>query len=174
MSPRALPILFLLLSAGPAQGLAASAPLAEKARAVLQQHCLSCHGEARISGLDLRQRESLLKGGDSGPAIVPGHPEESLLYRAVLQTGELKMPVGGALSPEEVEVLREMDPGGGSLGGGPSRLQRSFHLVVVSGFGRPQGARRAQSGLGPDPGGCLRAAQAGGRRVWTRRPAPAS
>ncbi len=107
MSPRALPILLLLLSAGPAQGLAASAPLAEKARAVLQQHCLSCHGEARISGLDLRQRESLLKGGDSGPAIVPGHPEESLLYLAVLQTGKLKMPVGGALSPEEVEILRE-------------------------------------------------------------------
>ena len=107
MSPRTLSILLLMLSAGPAQGLAASAPLAEKARAVLQQHCLSCHGEARISGLDLRQRESLLKGGDSGPAIVPGHPEESLLYRAVLQTGELKMPAGGALSPEEVEVLRD-------------------------------------------------------------------
>ena len=106
LSPRALSIFLLMLSAGPAQGLAASAPLAEKARAVLQQHCLSCHGEARISGLDLRQRESLLKGGDSGPAIVPGHPEESLLYLAVLQTGELKMPVGGTLSPEEVEVLR--------------------------------------------------------------------
>ena len=96
-----------MLSAGPVQGLSADAPLPEKARSVLQQHCLSCHGETRISGLDLRQRESLLKGGNSGPAIVPGHPEESLLYQAVLQTGELKMPVGGALSPEEVGVLRE-------------------------------------------------------------------
>ena len=107
MSPRALPILVFILSAGPVQGLAAEAPLPEKARAVLRQHCLSCHGETRISGLDLRQRESLLKGGNSGPAIVPGHPEESLLYQAVLQTGELKMPVGGTLSPEETEVLRE-------------------------------------------------------------------
>jgi hypothetical protein len=36
----------------------------------------------------------LLKGGDSGPAILPGKVEESLLIRAVRHTGDLKMPSG--------------------------------------------------------------------------------
>ncbi len=95
---------------------AAEASLAQKAQAILQQHCLACHGEARNSGLDLRERGSLLRGGNSGPAIIPGQPAESLLYRAVLQTGELKMPVGGSLSTEEVEVLRQWIQAGAPWG----------------------------------------------------------
>ncbi len=51
--------------------------------------------------------QALLKGGNSGPAIVPGDPEKSLLIEAVRQTGELKMPKGGKLKPEDVEVLVE-------------------------------------------------------------------
>ena len=37
--------------------------LEEKARAILGKNCHSCHGEMRMSGLDIRQRETLLKGG---------------------------------------------------------------------------------------------------------------
>ena len=49
----------------------------------------------------------MLKGGKRGPALVPGDAEESLLFQAVLQQGELKMPLGKEpLSPAEVEVLR--------------------------------------------------------------------
>ena len=55
---------------------------------------MPCHGTAQMSGLDLRQRESMLKGGKRGPALVPGDAEESLLFQAVLQQGELKMPLG--------------------------------------------------------------------------------
>ena len=53
--------------------------------AILGAKCLPCHGRRRQeAGLDLRTREGLLKGGKSGPAIVPGKPEESLLVRRIL------------------------------------------------------------------------------------------
>ena len=52
-------------------------------------------------------RESLLKGGNSGPAIVPGHPERSLLIQSVQHTHErLKMPLSGSkLEEEEISDL---------------------------------------------------------------------
>ena len=50
---------------------------------ILEKNCLGCHGAAQMSGLDLRQRDAMLKGGKRGAAIVPGDPEASLLYRAV-------------------------------------------------------------------------------------------
>ena len=82
-------------------------PEESKARAVLEKHCLSCHGSARMSDLDLRQRESILHGGKRGPAVVPGNPEASLLFRAVSGKAEFKMPPGKeSLTPEEQETLR--------------------------------------------------------------------
>ena len=52
-------------------------------------HCVACHG-ARVKegGLDLRSRAGMLKGGKSGPALVPGHPERSLMLTKV-QAGEM-------------------------------------------------------------------------------------
>jgi hypothetical protein len=67
-----------------------------------------CHGAARTSGLDVRDRTTILKGGKRGPAIVPGKAEESLLYNAVRREGELKMPPGkDPLTAVEVNVIRE-------------------------------------------------------------------
>ena len=52
------------------------------------------------------------KGGKSGPAIVPGDPEKSLLIQAVAQTHErLKMPPGGKLTDAEIADLRDLDQG---------------------------------------------------------------
>ncbi|REK12573.1 MAG: DUF1553 domain-containing protein [Planctomycetota bacterium] len=46
--------------------------------------CAICHGRQRLEGgLDVRSVAGLLKGGDSGPAIVPGKPEESLLLKKI-------------------------------------------------------------------------------------------
>ena len=51
----------------------------------LNVKCLLCHGRRRQEGgLDIRTRESLLRGGVSGPAIVPGKPEESLLIKRIV------------------------------------------------------------------------------------------
>ncbi|MEO8662681.1 MAG: DUF1549 domain-containing protein, partial [Bryobacteraceae bacterium] len=60
-----------------------------------------------MSGLDLRQRETALKGGSRGPALVPGKPSESLIYTAVLRTGDVKMPPGKrGLEAEDIATLR--------------------------------------------------------------------
>ena len=56
-------------------------------------------------GLRVDSREALLTGGDSGPAIVPGDTEKSLLIEAVRQRGDLKMPKGGRLSDQEIADL---------------------------------------------------------------------
>ena len=51
---------------------------------VLGAKCFVCHGRReQRAGLDLRTRASMLKGGKSGPAIVPGKPEESLLVKRI-------------------------------------------------------------------------------------------
>jgi Protein of unknown function (DUF1553)/Protein of unknown function (DUF1549)/Planctomycete cytochrome C len=62
-------------------------------RPVLVAHCVRCHGAEKINnGLRVDARQALIHGGDSGAAIVPGHPEQSLLLRAIRQADELKMP----------------------------------------------------------------------------------
>jgi len=79
---------------------------------IFQMRCTGCHGKRRQEGgLDLRTQASRLKGGKSGPALVPGKPEESLLMKKVL-SGEMppaKMLYEFAVRPpssSEVEILR--------------------------------------------------------------------
>src|SRR5262249_29821865 len=51
---------------------------------ILLRRCTICHGLRRQEGrLDLRSRAAMLRGGKSGPAIVPGKPEESLLLKKI-------------------------------------------------------------------------------------------
>jgi hypothetical protein len=73
-----------------------------KIRPVLVNECLPCHGGKKTSsGLTVDSRDALIKGGDRGPAIVAGHPEQSLLIEALLHTNdELKMPPSRRLSDE--------------------------------------------------------------------------
>ena len=76
-------------------------------RPVLVEHCQKCHGaKKQWAGLRLDSREALLRGGDSGAAIVPGKPNESLLIRAVRQVDDkLKMPEDGKLSDRQIADL---------------------------------------------------------------------
>src|SRR5213593_2636057 len=61
-----------------------------------------------MGGLRLDSIEAILKGGDSGAAIQPGEPEQSLLIKAVFYTDlRLKMPPKGKLSDEEIAALIE-------------------------------------------------------------------
>ena len=62
---------------------------------MLANNCYACHTNSEMGGLRVDSREALLKGGKTGPAVMPGDPEKSLLIQAVRQTGELKMPKGG-------------------------------------------------------------------------------
>ncbi len=81
----------------------------QAAQAILQKHCLSCHGAGQMSGLDLRQRETLLAGGSRGPAVVPGNVSQSLIYRAAAHLGEPKMPPGSRrpLPQGDLAILKE-------------------------------------------------------------------
>jgi hypothetical protein len=81
-----------------------------KIRPLLSQRCYKCHSHESTKikgGLSLEYRETMLKGGDSGPAIVPGDPEKSLLIKAVRYSNpDLQMPPKGEkLSPEEITAL---------------------------------------------------------------------
>ncbi len=83
----------------------------KKVRPVLIEQCHSCHSQAagkKKGGLMLDSLAGLLKGGDSGPALVPGKPEQSLLLKAVRQTDQdLKMPPKGKLTAEQVGALEQ-------------------------------------------------------------------
>jgi cytochrome c553 len=76
-------------------------------RPLFVEHCQKCHGEKKQwGGLRLDSREALLKGGDSGVAIVPGKPAESRLIEAVRHTNEdLKMPPDKQLSESQIANL---------------------------------------------------------------------
>src|SRR4051812_3309489 len=74
-------------------------------RPVLRTYCFDCHGanEKPEGGLDLRLRRLIVKGGDSGPAIVPGNRNASLLLQRVL-AGEMP-PTEKKLPPGQAKVL---------------------------------------------------------------------
>src|SRR4051812_39756352 len=66
----------------------------QKIRPVLVARCYDCHSErvaAPKGGLRLDSRDALIKGGDSGPAVVPHKVDESLLIQAIRHEG-LEMP----------------------------------------------------------------------------------
>ncbi|HYH67821.1 MAG TPA: PSD1 and planctomycete cytochrome C domain-containing protein [Urbifossiella sp.] len=117
MSTRlAIALTLLLAPATTAGAQPAAAPTPEgveffekKVRPVLVAHCYSCHSAdaKRVKGeLRLDTREAVLKGGTSGPAVVPGDPAKSLLIRAVRHADpDLKMPPDKRLAAAEVADL---------------------------------------------------------------------
>jgi cytochrome c553 len=86
---------------------AAEAFFESKVRPVLAGSCVSCHGAKKQRGdLRLDSRAALLKGGEHGPAVVPGDPDRSLLVQAVRHNHEdVKMPPNKRLPDAEVQAL---------------------------------------------------------------------
>ncbi len=80
-----------------------------RVRPVFVAHCYPCHSSAAKKskgGLRLDTREGLLKGGDSGPALIPGDPDKSLFIRAIRQKDEhLRMPPKQKLSSTQIADL---------------------------------------------------------------------
>ncbi len=118
-----------------------------KIRPVLVTHCGKCHAstaEKLRGGLRLDSREGLRLGGDSGPAIVPGQPDESLLLRAIRYRDEdLRMPPKGKL---------------------PDAVVADFEAWIRMGAPDPR------TGPASTPAGRTSADLAKGREFWSFRP----
>src|SRR6478752_3494893 len=110
MSSRKTAVLFFAISVlGCAQVAIEKIEFFEaRVRPVLANNCFACHTDNKLGGLRVDSRVALLQGGKSGPAIVLGHPEESLLIKAISQVDpKLKMPMGGnKLKDNEIADLK--------------------------------------------------------------------
>lgn len=97
----------ILICGAPTASSAAEAEFfKQKVAPLFESHCLRCHGEKAEGGLSLATADKLAAGGDSGAAVEPGKPNESLLLEMV-QGEKPEMPKGGKpLSAAEVAVLR--------------------------------------------------------------------
>ena len=70
-------------------------------RPLLQAKCVSCHGEkTRKADLNLTTAAAAARGGESGPGIVPGDPDKSLLYEKIH---------GGEMPPDDKDRLSEIE-----------------------------------------------------------------
>ncbi len=80
----------------------------EQAAAVLKSNCLACHGSAmKMSGLDLRSTDSILKGGERGAAAVAGKAGDSRLMKLVRGEENPAMPPGKKMTASEIEILEK-------------------------------------------------------------------
>ncbi|MCP4859427.1 MAG: DUF1549 domain-containing protein [Fuerstiella sp.] len=80
----------------------------EKVQPLLATRCLKCHSGDKddLKGnLSLNSRAAMLAGGDSGPSIVPGAPDKSLLIDAINWRGDYEMPAKSRMPPGEIAIL---------------------------------------------------------------------
>lgn len=99
-------------SLGPRQRLEADEKIdfSQHVRPILNKHCVACHGGVRQAGeVSFVYRDQVLP--PDGWIVEPGDPDSSILLQRVLETDpELRMPPpehGAALSPAEIQVLRD-------------------------------------------------------------------
>jgi mono/diheme cytochrome c family protein len=109
--------LFLLVDIAHADDRAANL-FREQIQPVLAKSCLGCHSaQAKQGGLDLSSRDAVLRGGDHGPAIVPGNAGESLLYKLIARQQEPAMPYkSGPIAKEAVDKFADWINLGASYG----------------------------------------------------------
>lgn len=132
----------------------------QKVLPLLEARCFECHQDAAShkGGLLLTSRKAMLRGGDSGAAIVPGKPEESLLIEAVRYEG-FEMPPRSRMPDEEVAIFEkwiadgahwpaELDADDGQVTEFPLEARRKSHWAwqmvtdpTVPGVSNPHWAR---------------------------------
>ena len=117
-TPRLIILNFLSLSCALAPTLAQqtdSPDFESSIEPIFHQRCYVCHGPAQqMNGLRLDSREAALRGGNSGPAIVPGDSARSQLMQRLTSGKEgFRMPLSGPpLGPGEIDAIRSWIDGG--------------------------------------------------------------
>ena len=102
-------VVLLLWLAGSLSG--AEVDYVSQIKPILAEKCFSCHGALKQEAdLRLETRTLMVQGGDSGPVIIPGHPEESLLFERINSHGDDRMPPmgeGSAATPDQINLIRQ-------------------------------------------------------------------
>ncbi len=112
----------------------------ETIQPIFEDHCYECHGfDARKGGLSVTTRDGLLSGGNSGPAIKPGKPKESLLLDAVSYANDdLQMPPSGKLSGDKIAALKQWVANGAAWPEEPLNAPGETDQVLVELHYEPQ------------------------------------
>ena len=117
---------FALALANPTRAADPTDHFEAKVRPILVQHCIKCHGpDKQKGGLRLDSKPGWQTGGENGPALKPGKPDDSLLIKAVRGAdGTAQMPPNAKLSAAEVTALVQWVKDGAidPRDGGPARL----------------------------------------------------
>ena len=106
--PGVLSTVVLLSGSAPSPSADRDVDFARDIRPILEANCNQCHGaDQSMNGLRLDTREAALKGGQSGPAILPGDGSSSLLYQKIIGDAPgSPMPLTGTLPRDQVEMIR--------------------------------------------------------------------
>jgi mono/diheme cytochrome c family protein len=129
---------------------AESPPAFGDVRVLFQAKCVRCHGEkVHKGGLDLTTPAGLLRGGESGKVIVPGKPDDSLLFEKV-HAGEMPPKKEGRLSAADVDLIRRWIAAGANTPEAEAKAAVTQHDVLPILFRRCttcHGAHRQEGGL---------------------------
>ena len=119
--------LFLFASLLPAQ-----IDYSRQVHPILVARCMSCHnGDRGQAGLSVMTREALLKGGQSGPALVPGNAASSPLVQRLRAVGGQRMPLAGAaLADAEIAIIERWVAEGAIVQPGRSDGGSTFSLAL--------------------------------------------
>ncbi len=123
--------------------LAAASDFEATIAPLLRAKCASCHSaKTRSGGLSVESRDDILRGGKSGPAIVPGRPVDSLVL-TLAATG--KMPMSGPkLAGAEIEAIRKWIE---REDGRPPVAERDVHAVLAAKCWVCHGRTKKEAGL---------------------------
>jgi dipeptidyl aminopeptidase/acylaminoacyl peptidase len=123
----------VLAAQAPGPTSSATAPdFARDVVPILETNCLRCHNTAKQeAGLLLESYDDLMKGGDDGPPIVPGHADESPLIGQVEGRAKPKMPPKSDLRPEDIAVLRAWVDSGAKYSA-PGRVSLDDKVPVIT------------------------------------------
>lgn len=99
---------------------------------IFVSRCVSCHNtDSPQAGLTLGTRESMIKGGVHGPAVIPGDSARSLIVKRILGEGGARMPMGGKpLAADEIDLIRRWIDEGAIVNVAPVQAPATFSLAL--------------------------------------------
>lgn len=177
--------LFAFAAAGATSSLPAAVNFEKQILPVLEAKCLGCHkaafmedGKLKKPKADLRLDAAwaMLKGAESGPALVPGNLAKSYMYEVVNLPKDDDMfmpPKGDPMTADEIKLLKEWIEGGADFGGwkgnmeGAPKEAEPAKAAVVKVREHETFYTKLQEGLKPAEAAALDKAKAGGAQIAT-------